>query len=49
MTMAIDFSTYDDLIRAGTIAVVQLRIQYGEGTDGVLTRTKAGDPGEALS
>jgi hypothetical protein len=41
--MAIDFSGYNDLIRAGTIAAVQMRIQYGDGTDGVLTRTKAGD------
>jgi hypothetical protein len=43
MKVAIDFSNYDDLIRAGTIAVVQPRIQFGDGTDNVLTRTKAGD------
>jgi hypothetical protein len=41
--MAIDFSGYDDLIRVGTIAAAQIRVQFGDGTDGVLTRTKAGD------
>jgi hypothetical protein len=41
--MAIDFSGYDDLIRAGTVATVQIRVQYGDGTDSVLTRTKTGD------
>ena len=41
--MAIDFSNYDDLIRAGTVAMAQIRIQCGDGTDGVLTRTKALD------
>jgi hypothetical protein len=43
-----DFSGYNgDLIRAGTIAAVQMRIVYGDGADGVLTRTKSGDA-EAL-
>ena len=41
--MAIDFSDYDDLIRAGTVATVQIRIRYGDGADNVLTHTKAGD------
>jgi hypothetical protein len=41
--MAIDFSGYDHLIRSGTVATVQMRIQYGDGTDSVLTRTQAGD------
>ena len=41
--MAIDFSNYDDLIRAGTVATVQIRIQYGDGAGNVLTHTKAGD------
>jgi hypothetical protein len=40
--MAIDFSNYDDLIRAGTIAAVQMRVLFGDGTDQVLTRTKDG-------
>ena len=39
-----DFSGYNgDLIRAGTIAAVIIKIIYGGGTDGVLTPTKAED------
>jgi hypothetical protein len=39
-----DFSGYQgDLIRAGTIAAVQMRITFGNGTDNVLTPTKTGD------
>ena len=39
-----DFSGYNgDLIRAGTIAAVIMKVVYGGGTDGVLTPTKAGD------
>jgi hypothetical protein len=39
--MPIDFSSYnDDLIRAGTVATVQMHIVYGDGTDNVLTYTK---------
>ena len=47
--MAINFSDYGngDLIPADTIAPVQIRITYGDGTDGVLTPTKAKDA-EAL-
>jgi hypothetical protein len=41
MNMAIDFSGYSgDLIRAGTVVAVQMHIQYGDATDGVLTFTK---------
>jgi hypothetical protein len=36
-----DFSDFNgDLIRAGTIATVQIRVVFGDGTDGVLTPTK---------
>ena len=47
--MAIDFSGYvnSDLIPKGTIALVQMNVISGDGTDGVLTRTKNGD-GELL-
>jgi hypothetical protein len=47
--MAINFSDYGngDLIPADTIAPVQIRITYGDGTDGVLTPTKGKDA-EAL-
>ena len=47
--MAIDFSGYvnSDLIPRGTIALVQMNVTSGDGTDGVLTRTKNGD-GELL-
>jgi hypothetical protein len=40
--MTLDFSNYSggDLIPAGTIAVVQMRVQFGEGTDNTLTPTK---------
>jgi hypothetical protein len=43
--MPIDFSGYvnGDLIPAKTIALVQTSINFGDATDGVLTRTKAGD------
>jgi hypothetical protein len=44
--MAIDFSDYSDLIPTIT-AVLQMRIRYGDGADGVSKRTKAGD-GEGL-
>jgi hypothetical protein len=39
---AIDFSDFSDLIPAGTIAAVQMRIKFGDGTDGVLKRSKDG-------
>jgi hypothetical protein len=42
MSSAIDFSDFSDLIPAGTIAVVQMRIKFGDGTDGVLKRSKDG-------
>jgi hypothetical protein len=45
--MAIDYSDYSDLIPEKTIAIVQMRVRSGDGTDGVLKRTKAGD-GEGL-
>ncbi len=45
--MAIDYSDYSDVIPAKTIAVSQMRVRPGDGTDGVLKRTKAGD-GEGL-
>jgi hypothetical protein len=39
-----DFSNYSgDLIRAGTIAAVVMRVIFGDGVDGVLTPTKNGD------
>ena len=39
-----DFSGYNgDLIRPGTIATAVMKVIFGDGTDGVLTRTKAGD------
>jgi hypothetical protein len=39
--MPIDFSGYNgDLIRSGTVTTVQIRVTYGDGTDGVLTPTK---------
>jgi hypothetical protein len=37
-----DFSKCDDLIPAETIALMQLRLKYGDGVDGVLTRTQDG-------
>ena len=45
--MPIDFSDFSDLIPDKTIAVVQMRVRLGDGTDGVLKRTKGGD-GEGL-
>jgi hypothetical protein len=41
--MSVDFSDYTGLVPAGTVAVLQARIRYGDGTDNVLKRTKAGD------
>jgi hypothetical protein len=39
--MPIDFSNYSgDLIRAGTIVTVQMRVVFGDATDGALTFTK---------
>jgi hypothetical protein len=38
-----DFSDYTGLVPAGTIAAMQLKVRYGDGADGVLKRTKAGD------
>jgi hypothetical protein len=43
----IDYSDYTDMIPPKTIAIVQMRVRPGDGTDGVLKRTKAGD-GEYL-
>ena len=40
--MAIDFSDFSELIPAKTIAIVQMRLRYGDGTDGVLKRSKDG-------
>ncbi len=45
--MPIDFSDFSDLIPDKTIAVVQMRVRLGDGTDGVLKCTKGGD-GEGL-
>jgi hypothetical protein len=41
--MSVDFSDYTGLVPAGTVAVLQARIRYGDGTDNVLKRTKARD------
>jgi hypothetical protein len=41
--MALDFSDYSGLIPPGTVAVLQARVRFGDGTDGVLKRTKNGD------
>jgi hypothetical protein len=38
-----DFSDYTGLIPAGTVAILQARLRYGDGTDNVLKRTKNGD------
>jgi hypothetical protein len=38
-----DFSDYTGLIPAGTAAVLQAHLRYGDGTDGVLKRTRNGD------
>jgi hypothetical protein len=39
-----DFSGYNgDLIRPGVIATAVMKVIFGDGTDGVLTRTRAGD------
>jgi hypothetical protein len=42
--MSIDFTEYEnaDLIPEGTIAILQMRIRYGDATDNVLTRSKNG-------
>jgi hypothetical protein len=39
-----DFTDFEggDLIPEGTVAAVQFRIKYGDGTDGVLTRSQDG-------
>jgi hypothetical protein len=41
--MPTDFSDYTGLIPQGTVAVLQAHVRYGDGTDGVLKRTKNGD------
>jgi hypothetical protein len=41
--MPIDFSDYTGLIPAGVVAAMQIKLRYGDGADGVLKRTKAGD------
>jgi hypothetical protein len=43
MGSAIDFSDFSDLIPDKTTSVVQLKIKYGDGTDGVLSRSKSGE------
>jgi hypothetical protein len=42
-TMPTDFSDYTGLIPVGTIALVQAHVRAGDGTDGILKKTKAGD------
>jgi hypothetical protein len=41
--MPIDFSDYTGLISAGVIAVLQAHVRFGDGTENVLKKTKAGD------
>jgi hypothetical protein len=45
--MSIDFSDYSDLIPPKTMATVQMRVRFGDGTDAALKRTKAND-GEGI-
>ncbi len=40
---ATDFSDASDLIPAGTLAILLMRVRFGDGPDGVLKKTKAGD------
>jgi hypothetical protein len=42
-----DFSDYTSLVPVKTVAILQGKIRYGDGTDNVLKKTKAGD-GEGL-
>jgi hypothetical protein len=41
--MPTDFSDYTGLVPAGTVAILQAHIRPGDGTDGVLKRTRNGD------
>jgi hypothetical protein len=41
--MPLDFSDYTGLIPAGTVAILHAHLRFGDGTDGVLKRTKNGD------
>jgi hypothetical protein len=41
--MAIDFSDYTGLVPAGTVAVIQAHVRFGDGTDNILKPTKNGD------
>jgi hypothetical protein len=44
MSNPFDFTDFEnaDLIPDGTIAILQMRLRYGDATDGVLTRSKSG-------
>jgi hypothetical protein len=43
--MSIDFTDFEnaDLVPDGTIAILQMRIRYGDATDGVLKRSESGE------